>query len=156
MYLYENFKTMNSDNTQDKKNVGRPLEGLNTLSDVCANWYEIILESYKEGGSDAEAMALIYEMRGSFSESLFYRWLKDEEEFSQTIEAGRMLAKAWWVQNGRTNLSTKYFNYQGWFMQMKNRFGWVDKTEQKLDANVTQTTTIINLGNGEIEQPDED
>lgn len=143
---------MNTQETQEEKNKGgRPLEPLTTLSDACANWYEIVLESYENGGSDVEAMALIYKMRGSFSESLFYRWLKDEEEFSQTIQTGRMLANAWWVQNGRTNLSTKYFNYQGWFMQMKNRFGWVDKTEQKLDANVTQTTTIINLGNGEAE-----
>lgn len=147
---------MNTEEIKEKNKGGRPKEPLTTLSDKCANWYELVLELYEEGGSDEEAMALIYKMRGSFSIDLFYRWLEEEEEFTETIHTGRMLSKAWWNANGRTNLSTKYFNYQGWFMQMKNRFGWVDKTESKVDANVNKTTTIINLGNGEIEQPEED
>lgn len=104
----------------------RPLE---TISDLPEGWYNEILDLYKQGASDVEVKALIYEWRGSFSNDLWERWMKDELEFSETIKTGKMLAEAWWHKEGRSNLKIKDFNYTGWYMQMKNRYGWKDKSE---------------------------
>ena len=127
--------------TEQKNPVGRPKEGLDTLT---PNWYNEILNLYKEGGSDEEAKAELWAMRNKnkkgFSNDLFDRWLQEEEEFSETIRAGRLLAAGWWHRNGRKNLANRDFNFQGWFMQMKNRFGWADKTD--VNQRTVQFTSI--------------
>lgn len=111
---------------ENKDKGGRPKEGLDILPD---GWYSEILDLYELGASDVEIKALIYKWRGSFSNSLWNRWIEEEEEFSQTIKTGKLLSEAWWYRNGRENLKIGEFNYTGWYMQMKNRFGWSDKKE---------------------------
>jgi len=106
--------------------AGRPKEGLNSLPD---NWYDDVLNLYKEGGSDVEVKAMIYEWRGSFSNDLWERWLKEEPEFSETIKMGKILSEAWWTKEGRTNLNKSSFSFTGWYMQMKNRFNWTDRVD---------------------------
>lgn len=113
--------------------VGRPKEIFN-LPD---GWYNAILDMYKQGASDVEVKAYIYECRGSFSNDLWDRWIKDEPEFSETIKTGKILSEAWWSKTGRTNLENKEFSFTGWYMNMKNRFGWKDKTENETNLNVT-------------------
>ena len=107
---------------------GRPKEGLDTLPE---NWQSAILALYREGASDVEVKAWIYEHRGSFSNDLWDRWLKEEHNFSETIKTGRLLEQKWWEQEGRKALRDKDFSYTGWYMNMKNRFGWADN--QKVD-----------------------
>jgi len=109
-----------------KSNAGRPTEGIESLPD---NWFDDILNLYKEGASDVEIKALIWEWRNSYSNDLWDRWMKDEPQFSETIKIGRQLSAAWWANQGRTNLTNKDFSFTGWYMNMKNRFGWRDKTE---------------------------
>ena len=99
------------------------------VKDLPENWYDLILDLYKIGASDVEVKGLIYEWRGSFSNDLWDRWIKEEEQFSETIKTGRILAECWWNKNGRENLKNKEFNYTGWYMQMKNRFNWTDRTD---------------------------
>ena len=110
--------------------MGRPKEDISSLPD---GWYYEVLDLYKEGGSDSEVKAMIWEWRGSFSNNLWDRWLEEEKEFWETIKGGRMLEEAWWKKNGRTNLQNKEFNYTGWYMQMKNRFGWKDRSDVTSD-----------------------
>lgn len=110
---------------------GRPLSNL----DLPDTWGNDVLGLYCEGASDVEIKALIYNVRGSFSNDLWDRWLKDEQEFSETIKTGRMLSEAWWHRKGRKNLENKEFNFTGWYMQMKNRFGWADN--QKVETTGT-------------------
>ena len=108
---------------------GRPKIGLEILWD---GWYNDILELYSEGASDVEIRELIYrktskKTKASFN--LWERWMQEEEEFCQTIKIGRMLSEAWWSKTGRKNLDNKEFSFTGWYMNMKNRFGWKDKQE---------------------------
>lgn len=111
--------------------AGRPKEG---IEDLPEEWYNQILSLYREGASDVEIKALIYDWRGSFSNDLWERWMKEEPQFSETIKTGRLISEAWWHKEGRTSLREKEFNYTGWYMQMKNRFGWKDS--QQIDTNI--------------------
>jgi len=115
---------------------GRPKEDLSSLP---KEWYKEVLELYREGGSDVEVKAMIWEWRGSFSNNLWDRWMEDKGEFWETIKMGRMLSESWWMKNGRTNLKDHKFNYTGWYMNMKNRFSWADKHENVNDnKNLTE------------------
>jgi hypothetical protein len=110
-------------------NGGSPPIGIDVLWD---GWYNDILELYEQGAADVEIRALIFKKckgKTKASYTLWERWIKEEEEFSETIKAGRLLSEAWWNKNGRINLDNKEFNYTGWYMNMKNRFGWRDKTD---------------------------
>lgn len=124
--------------------AGRPKENIDSLP---KEWYIEVLELYRDGGSDAEVKAMIYEWRGTFSNDLWDRWMNQVPEFSETIKKGRILSEAWWTKNGRINLENKDFSYTGWYMQMKNRFGWSDK--QSVDHTTKgEAINIISLGNG--------
>jgi len=63
----------------------------------------------------------------------FYNWCEAHPEFLQSKKKGESFSKGWWMKNGRLNLENKDFNYTGWYMNMKNRFGWADKQETKTD-----------------------
>ena len=102
---------------------GRPKEDLTSLPET---WYLEVLELYQQGASDVEIKGLIYEWRGSFSNDLWDRWMKEEPEFSETIKTGKILSESWWHKEGRTSLRDKDFMNTGWYMQMKNRYGWKD------------------------------
>lgn len=105
--------------------------------DLPEGWYNEVLSLYKSGASDVEVKAWIYEQRGSFSNDLWERWLKEEDQFSETIKVGKMLSEAWWQKTGRTSLADKDFSYTGWYMNMKNRFGWKDKQEVEQSGGLT-------------------
>ena len=125
--------------------VGRPKESLESLPD---NWHEEVLELYSEGAADVEIKALIYQWRSNFSNNLWDRWMEEEQEFWETIKKGRMLSESWWNKSGRKNLKSKDFSYTGWYMNMKNRFGWRDKQETTLQGGDKPIETIITLGTG--------
>ena len=103
--------------------------------------YIFILKEYSEGASDTEIKAYIWEERGTFSNDLWDRWIKEEPVFSEAIKKGRALSARWWERNGRKNMYDSSFNYTGWYMNMKNRFGWKDKNETS--GEFKTTTTII-------------
>jgi hypothetical protein len=114
--------------------AGRPKSNISELPE---EWKEVIIELYKAGASDVEVKALICDWRGSISNDLWERWMNEEKEFSETIKKGKLLSEAWWQKEGRTKLSDNKFNYTGWYMNMKNRFGWADSQNIKHTGNVS-------------------
>lgn len=105
--------------------AGRPKETLDRLPD---GWQERVLELASQGASDVELRVEL-----GLCIDTFYRFIDDEKEFSETIKRAHDLCQVWWEKNGRVNLDTKEFNSTLWYMNMKNRFGWADKQEQKVD-----------------------
>jgi len=122
---------------------GRPKENLTSLWE---GWETDIVALYREGASDVEIKATIWDYRGSFSNDLWDRWLKDERSFSETITKGRALSALWWNRKGRTELDSNTFNSGLWYMNMKNRFGWSDKQETKEINNTFTLPEWMNEG----------
>lgn len=118
-------------------------------------WYNDVLNEYRSGASDVEIRAMIYDKTDGVTKcsyTLWDRWLKEEIEFSETIKAGRMLAEAWWHKNGRTNLNSKEFNFTGWYMQMKNRYGWRDKQDVTSDGEKLEGLVVVRDKSGDEPQ----
>ena len=128
-----------------KNKGGRPKDDLTSLP---KEWYNDVLALYEVGASDVEIKALIYKWKGSFSNDLWDRWMKEEPQFSETIKTGRLISEAWWSKSGRTNLAFKDFSYTGWYMNMKNRFGWRDKQDITTDNKQIQNVPSINVFTG--------
>jgi hypothetical protein len=137
----------------EKKKVGRPKAKL----DLPKDWQLEVLDLYEQGASDVEVKALIYQTRGSFSNDLWERWMKEEPEFSETIKIGKMLSEAWWCKAGRTKLGDREFSYTGWYMNMKNRFGWSDKQQIDHSGSIEGEKQVIILpsNNRDLETEDD-
>lgn len=115
---------------KEKKQMGRPLI---TLNDLPENWEKDIINLSKIGGSIVELAVLL-----DISRNTLNALTERDEYFLNTIKKCKRYCEAWWVAKGRTELDNKDFSYTGWYMNMKNRFGWADKIEQKTDirANI--------------------
>jgi hypothetical protein len=124
---------------------GRPLI---TLKDLPKDWEKSIIELSKKGASIVE-LAVELDISRNTLKALTDR----DEYFLTTIKKCKRYCEAWWLGKGRTELENKEFSYTGWYMNMKNRFGWADKKEIKEEVKKEVTTfNIDNLSLDELEQ----
>ena len=101
------------------------------LKDLPKGWKETIINLSKEGASIVELSVEL-----NISRDTFYALSDREPEFFDTVKRCKELCEAWWKRKGRIELDNKDFSYTGWYMNMKNRFGWADKKEIKEERKV--------------------
>lgn len=95
-----------------------------TLDDLPDTWVEDITGLAGEGASIIELAVCL-----GISRTTFYQLSKRDKKFANTVKKCKELSESWWLRNGREHLQNRDFNYVGWYMQMKNRFGWRDKQD---------------------------
>ena len=126
-----------------KKMTGRPKKGLDLLP---SDWKEEVMKLYKQGASNVEVKAYIYEALGSFSDDLWKRWMNEEPMFSSTIKAGLAFSEAWWERQGRDNLKETKFQTGLYQINMRNRFKWDEKKEEEKEVKPTEFHLILPKG----------
>lgn len=74
--------------------------------------------------------------------STFLIWQDKYKKFSASVKRGDKLSEAWWMSKGREALNDPTFNAVLWYMNMRNRHNWADKTELRtpdgIDLNVNE------------------
>ena len=124
--------------SQKKKSVGRPQI---QLSDLPKGWKDQIIQLSKKGASIIELSVCL-----EISRDTFYALSEREPEFSDTVKMCKEYSEAWWHERGRKNLTNPAFSFTGWYMNMKNRFGWKDKQEISGDQqNPVQVITGMRI-----------
>ena len=102
-------------------NTGRPPI---TVDSLPKGWEKKIKGLSKVGASIVE-LAVELEI----GRTTLYELCKRDAKFANTLKECKRFSEAWWMKQGRTQLDNKEFSFTGWYMNMKNRFGWTDKKE---------------------------
>lgn len=135
--------------SKEKRPVGRPRTTVAALPD---GWQYLIEALGREGHSDNSMMVAL-----GISDTGFATLMKDDEEFSQAIKQARRYCHYWWENLGREGAIGKAkINPTIWIFNMKNRFGWRDKTEvdhQSTDGTMTPTTITRVIIDGKSTDP---
>jgi hypothetical protein len=93
-------------------------------------WIKPLIDGYKNGYTDVEVCRDL-----EITKKTFASMYKENEGFRKLVDYGRTLSEAWWCEQGRKNMWNKDFAVSLWNFNMKNRFGWADKTEVKTGDN---------------------
>ena len=115
--LYNSF--MKAKVTKNKG--GRPKK---TVSSFPIGWKEGLIELGSKGASKLEMQDYL-----GITDETMTRMATRDQEFSGALKNALVKSQVWWEKHGRIQLENKGFNFVGWYMNMKNRFGWKDKQE---------------------------
>lgn len=112
--------------------VGRPRIG---MEDLREGWKEMVIDAYEEGATDIEVSRVVLRIgKGTFN-----KLLKEDKEFSDTVQAGREYAEAWYMKQLRKSIwSEVRFNYQSMAMTLRNRFGYDAKQNREVEDLLTE------------------
>ncbi len=129
------------------KKTGRPAMTVQTMG-LPDNWKEIIYEQSMKGVSEVGIRAHLCTLGGKFSDVTWDALKARDQEFVGTINKARVLCQAWWEEQGMKNLEhskERVFETALWFINMKNRFGWRDKTEIEHDLSDSTIEVLSKL-----------
>jgi len=91
------------------------------ISDLPAEWKDIIINIMQEGGHVTAVLKALNISRGLHS-----KHYEQNDEYHETIDKGKLLAEAWWTEQGRANVANKNFNNTLFIFMMKAVFRWKD------------------------------
>ena len=97
---------------------------------------------------DGESVAEVCKKLGVVKQT-FYNWVEKYPAFKKAYEEGLFRSEAWWMELGRNGAAGKEkINPATWIFNMKNRFGWKDRTEHTghNDGPMTHLTSVTYTG----------
>lgn len=101
---------------------GRPRT---TVADLPDEW-ETMMRKAAQGGASAVEIRCIL----GIGESAWETLIEDDDNFRRTVKECKDLCQVWWERQGRKmSAGESEGNATTWIFNMKNRFGWKDKTE---------------------------
>ena len=122
--------------------VGRPRTNIRDLPD---GWENIMREAAQEGASDVEVRCLL-----GIGESGWYTLIEDDDDFRRTVKQCKDLCQVWWERQGRKmSCGESDGNATTWIFNMKNRFGWKDKTELTGEGGGPMVIEVVKFGQGQ-------
>lgn len=70
------------------------------------------------------------------SKQCFYEWVQEHKDFGDAVDRGTMASCFYWEDLGIRGAQglVKGFNASSWMFNMKNRFGWSEKSEQDISG----------------------
>lgn len=93
---------------------------------------EMLLEDAEQGLS-FEAFA----GRIRVTRPTLYNWAKKHEDFAFAKDIAAEISRRFWETKGIVGMHMgKEFNATTWIFNMKNRFGWKDRHDHKIDADL--------------------
>lgn len=111
--------------------IGRPRT---TTADLPHDWHEIVRQCGQDGQS-----AVTIRCKLGIGMSAWETLLEDSEDFRETVKNAKALCEHWWEERGREMAMGSEGNATVWIFNMKNRFGWKDKTETEHTGSVAVT-----------------
>ena len=118
--------------TDETQAIGRPRT---TLKDIPEDWDNLMREAAQGGASDVELRCLI-----GLDRTAFETLKEDYPEFHTTVKDCHDLCQVWWERCGRGMAAgLSQGNATSWIFNMKNRFGWNDKTQTELIVRKPKT-----------------
>lgn len=119
--------------------VGRPRT---TVNDLPVDW-EALMREAAQGGASAVEMRCILGIGDSAWETL----IEDDPDFHRTVKECKDLCQVWWERQGRKMSSGESDgNATTWIFNMKNRFGWKDKTELTGEGGGPMVIEVVKFG----------
>lgn len=98
---------------------------------------------YEQGAGDVEIANKL-----GMTIKAFRELYDDNEPFRNFVDQGNTTAQAWWWEQARTNLKNKNFISSLWTINMKNRYGWAEKTD---NTSVLEGDIDINSAHRQLE-----
>lgn len=124
--------------------LGRPRT---TIKDLPSDWEVMMREASQDGASAVELRCIL-----GIGESAWETLIEDDDDFRRTVKQCKDLCQVWWERQGRKmSCGESDGNATTWIFNMKNRFGWKDKSEVDHSGSVavTQITRrIVKAGDG--------
>jgi transposase-like protein len=120
-------KKVTKTNDKEKLPVGRP-------SKYDPKFCEVVIEYMSQGYSKEACAGAI-----GITKDTLYNWAKKHKDFSDALALGVMRSQLFWermaVENTLHTKNGTQINAQVYNLNMKNRFGWSDKTEVKSEVS---------------------
>lgn len=101
---------------------------------------EIAKQSLADGYSKEATAGIL-----GISKPTLYVWIDGKKDFKDAIEAGEALSQRWWEDKGREACVDGEFNATVWRLNMQNRFGFKEQSEQKIVGTVDHKHTVEHI-----------
>lgn len=99
-----------------------------------------IIDYMSQGNSLIQFAALV-----GVHKDTIYEWANRHPEFSDAFRKARILCEAWWEKYYANALMNKEVNGNLLKFYMSARFGWSEKTENKLSGTITHESSLDEL-----------